>query len=69
MHWFHRKNTLGQYIKEAVTLKLLTEHEENQTISIYFPFPSFPFMHTDREALPRTAHKKQMNFAPTKAVW
>lgn len=55
-----KKNTLGWYIKEAVTLKLLTEHEENQTISIYFPqsssFP--PFMGTDRKHSRWTAHGK-----------
>lgn len=66
-----KKKTLGWCIKGAVMLKLLTEHEENQTISIYFPPPSFfPLSCTQTENTPvgpRT--KKQMNPASTKAVW
>lgn len=73
LHCFHqKKNTLGRYIKDAVTLQLLTEHEGNQTISIYFPLPSFfpPFHAHRQKTLPSDrARKKQMNPAPTKAVW
>lgn len=56
-----KKNTLGRYIKDAVTLQLLTEHEGNQTISIYFPLPSFfsPFHAHRQKTLPSDRARKK----------